>query len=729
MVAFLIPLAAAAIGAGASAIAGASGVGKNSFRATNFGKTSEYDANRFRYGALAGGSEAVASRYGAEALNAQDRYAPQANYAEANSALYQGQRDRFQGERARYDQERMAYTMQQRAMGLTPSIAQAQSSHDIGLLGRNSQRDIGMLGQNSANDIGMLQRGGQQQMQQALAAQSSLAASARGAAGMALAQQNAANNTANAHGQIGTNVAMATRDIGRQSAMAAQNIGMQSQMTGENVANQAQVNAMQERMQAEQAAFGAYAGLRGGDMASQMNHAQIAQQQMQGAQFNTSVDMQQRALNDQQTMGLYGLQNSVRSQQLQADMTQQGLMAASHSTSQGQNMGANQANANREMDTLKMGVGAVQGAASMGMPAGGGAAPKAEGGPVVAGKPYLVGERGPELIVPQKHGLVVPNDQLSYRDVRDLGDVDTNAEALDRVQRIGRREPTSFHRDDAQDQAAVKRAFLAKAAREADEYIDAMRADLRRGASVSRYEGELDEPSQAPAQWLAQYMGEQPSAAPLSDDHAKLQAAWDAGSRATHRMYEQARSGGPSDERGAREPAGGVRLDAAQQRLLDEAARNKAAGRVSSGDGQYEPRPREMKSFQRGEPEHVEHPDVREGRERAGLVHYEREIAPKLPGHVRSSSDATNQLATGLAPINFQYKPGLGPPGMRPGVRAQGMESQPMTAPAVRVRPDGLREIDPAQGLSTALAGVGHLAQKQTEQEALIASLLRRSGR
>ena len=38
---------------------------------------------------------------------------------------------------------------------------------------------------------------------------------------------------------------------------------------------------------------------------------------------------------------------------------------------------------------------------------------RAMGGPVTAGQPYIVGERGPELIVPNSSGTVVPNNQLS----------------------------------------------------------------------------------------------------------------------------------------------------------------------------------------------------------------------------------------------------------------------------------------------------------------------------
>ena len=38
--------------------------------------------------------------------------------------------------------------------------------------------------------------------------------------------------------------------------------------------------------------------------------------------------------------------------------------------------------------------------------------PKAEGGPVTGGKPYLVGERGPELFSPGVSGMITPNHAL-----------------------------------------------------------------------------------------------------------------------------------------------------------------------------------------------------------------------------------------------------------------------------------------------------------------------------
>ena len=38
--------------------------------------------------------------------------------------------------------------------------------------------------------------------------------------------------------------------------------------------------------------------------------------------------------------------------------------------------------------------------------------PRAMGGPVTAGRPYLVGERGPEIFVPGRTGGIVPNGQM-----------------------------------------------------------------------------------------------------------------------------------------------------------------------------------------------------------------------------------------------------------------------------------------------------------------------------
>ncbi|MGL4444747.1 MAG: hypothetical protein ACRCU1_14060, partial [Alsobacter sp.] len=83
----------------------------------------------------------------------------------------------------------------------------------------------------------------------------------------------------------------------------------------------------------------------------------------------------------------------------------------------------------------------------------------------------------------------------------------------------------------------------------------------------------------------------------------------------------------------------------------------------------------------------------------------------------------TAQLAQGLAPYAYEYKPGMGPPGAQVGPRAQLMASQPATATAVTTRPDGLMQIDPAGGTKTALAGVGHLASDMQAVKAYLANM------
>ena len=76
----------------------------------------------------------------------------------------------------------------------------------------------------------------------------------------------------------------------------------------------------------------------------------------------------------------------------------------------------------RGFETLLAGVGFGSGplgrVASLLLPP----TPRAAGGPVAAGLPYLVGERGPELIVPRAPGMVIPNHRLSAGQRTSVGD-------------------------------------------------------------------------------------------------------------------------------------------------------------------------------------------------------------------------------------------------------------------------------------------------------------------
>lgn len=367
--------AAGAIGGG---IAAAAKAGQNRRAAQPFydpsGKTG-YNPNASNWGGKAGGLEEYQRNLHNSQMGVEGREAFQANYGRANEW-------ENQNIQARAAQGQAANLMMNRATGATPSIASQQGAID---------------------------------MQRAQAAQASQAASARGAAGIALAQQNAANNTANAQAQI---------------------------------SGQTQINAANERLAAEQAAFGAYSNMRGGDLATQ---GQVAGQE----QFQAQMQQANRQANDQRAMGYEQLKFGSSQAQMGAKMQEQGILAQSHNAKEGLQQQTAQANANREAawvekiipsdEQMKMGMdmaglmnggkkkdessdlGGAFGAAGK---SGGGndmgqymqlasmamksderskVEYRANGGPVTAGRPYVVGERGPELIVPRRSGTVIPN--------------------------------------------------------------------------------------------------------------------------------------------------------------------------------------------------------------------------------------------------------------------------------------------------------------------------------
>lgn len=65
------------------------------------------------------------------------------------------------------------------------------------------------------------------------------------------------------------------------------------------------------------------------------------------------------------------------------------------------------------------------GTTSTGTGAATAAGARADGGPVTGGRPYLVGERGPELFVPSMSGSIVPNESLGGVNVTNVFNVST----------------------------------------------------------------------------------------------------------------------------------------------------------------------------------------------------------------------------------------------------------------------------------------------------------------
>lgn len=56
---------------------------------------------------------------------------------------------------------------------------------------------------------------------------------------------------------------------------------------------------------------------------------------------------------------------------------------------------------------------------------------RASGGPVMANRPYVVGERGPEMFVPNTNGSIVPNNQLTQQQPAMVTNVNYNIQAVD----------------------------------------------------------------------------------------------------------------------------------------------------------------------------------------------------------------------------------------------------------------------------------------------------------
>lgn len=346
-------------------------------------KLAAYNAH-FQYGGTPGGAAAAAQTYQDKGQYAQTRQGDQINTTNADV-----DRNTSLGDRG--NQNTVAGLLMSRANGSVPSVAEMQADRQIG---------------------------------QANAAQSSAAASARGPAALALAQQGAAANTA-------------TLDSG--------------------ISNQAQINGAQEQQANTVAAANTLAGIRGQD-ASQQG------QDFGQAKSQADINAAQRAENDRYSQGLYQDSIGINNSQLQAQGNQIGIETGATTAQGNRDSASNTADANRNSalaGTIAGGAltgGAILGSAVLGsgskgsgnpadnggalgnagqgggpenygsgsgsggdgtdfsMEGGGEGDPndpngRADGGPTQAGRPYLVGERGPEIIIPREDGYVLTAEQ------------------------------------------------------------------------------------------------------------------------------------------------------------------------------------------------------------------------------------------------------------------------------------------------------------------------------
>lgn len=507
-------------------------------------------------------------------------------------------------------------------------------------------------------------------MQRAAAAQSSAAASARGAAGLALAGQNAANNTST-----------------MQSA----------------ISNNAQINAANERLAAEQGAYGAYSGIRAGDAQAQAQAAQQAQYAAQlGAQqnqFNAGLAQQQHGLNDAYSANMYGQMNNVRQMQMNGALASQGLLSQSQMNATNQNVAISQNNANREYQYYQQAMGALggglQAGAMQGTPAPPAPQPATGVGAPTSG--YTPGGSTNMVGIPQagtgsddrmKSGITPlgllgvyggggsgPQNPTSgpvggggygsapssYEVLSNGGEnVAASGDAMSRVATQYATDPTGGMQSGGllSDERAKQAAFDLGMAQGRKAMRDDMIAPLV-GGSVPEGSSTLEK--------LAFANASNPLVSEMMAHNPYIDEARDSG------LLAEAKKA----------------FLGAEQPPEDAGVLTRLAYANSANPGRYALE--RIRSAIKGQPKPAPSPDR----------------APP------TNDPATEQFAAGLAPIRFEYKPGMGPPGQQTGIRAQGAAAQPLTASMVTRRPDGLLQIDPRMGLSTALAASGNNAQKQ----------------
>lgn len=130
----------------------------------------------------------------------------------------------------------------------------------------------------------------------------------------------------------------------------------------------------------------------------------MAQTAAQMQQAQAQSELTQRQLNQQGQQFYEGKGFDTRTAQLNADLQGAAMEQGGDQFRAGMELKRDEQVYN--MAGAGIGAGATMGASLVGR--------KARGGPVASGKPYLVGEEGPELIVPTRDGHVMPAQQTAH---------------------------------------------------------------------------------------------------------------------------------------------------------------------------------------------------------------------------------------------------------------------------------------------------------------------------
>lgn len=218
-----------------------------------------------------------------------------------------------------------------------------------------------------------------------------------------------------------------------QAALLAQQQGEESVQAGASLAASsrggpgAQIAAARAAQQsagrARQQALQAGAMARAKEMSDARGQFAGAASQARGQDIQESatqadLDMRQRGLNSQDRQFYERMAWDTRNAELGARTAGENAWQAQQNADRQFKAAQDQAGWDRATQVVGMGTGAATGGlnAYANVKAAdrdnGGLPKRAEGGPVNAGQPYVVGERGPEVVVPSKDGTVIPNHQL-----------------------------------------------------------------------------------------------------------------------------------------------------------------------------------------------------------------------------------------------------------------------------------------------------------------------------
>lgn len=404
------------------------------FRSSRSATIMERDNARNRTGPTAQSAQQYGIReyYGANLGPAERMQAAQLGAAAQGTAERAAQTtiDRGEDRQFRSGQAQLAAQLQEQAAGRGPSLAEGQlrQATDRGIRQQMAVAASGGAGANAAlaqrnvaANVGQMQQqaaadAAQMRMQEQIAARQQLAGVLESGRaqdiGVAQSQAQLLQQVNLANQAAGNQFGLANMEALNQFALQRAQLEQQSRMQNMDAGNQFALQRAQLQQQA---------GLASQAQFNEML-ARNTQNEQQTRLANMEAELRQRGMNDEQVRAFTQMQLAQEEAQRQAMMDKERLEVQQNAAMQGLSVQAHEGFAGRQQSIIGGmfgGIGAGAAGAVSDPRAKSGmksmlhskmkVEARADGGPVKAGAPYLVGERGPEVIVPKQNGVVFPN--------------------------------------------------------------------------------------------------------------------------------------------------------------------------------------------------------------------------------------------------------------------------------------------------------------------------------